>query len=367
MVYKMSDIILGSGTGVGSLPHKDAEKAVKMSINSFCRFPHWPQTPAFSDRGNMIDQAVFALENFGLVKCLPSGSYMFCEDDPDWHKNFTDFFEFYKEFMEGSGSEGLIDHYFSLPEQGFPGFYIFKEIVQKLDASKTVLKGQTAGPLTVGLALKDSSGKPSIYSEMLREILIMCIHLQIFWQFKELNEYANDTIVFVDEPSLTALGSSAYVALKKRWVKDSLERLIELLKTEDCNLGFHACGGGDWSVPFELDFKIVNFDAYNYFESLFSYRDQLKKFLDGGGILAWGIVPTDFNGNPEDLLDLLEDKIELLEEIGIDRQRLMNNILITPACGLGSSDLKTSEKVYDAVKFISNNYLTEDYGRAKNI
>ena len=46
-------------------------------------------------------------------------------------------------------------------------------------------------------------------------------------------------------------------------------------------------------VIFDAGVDILSYDAYSYFDKLILYPDHLRRFLDKGGILATGIVPTD--------------------------------------------------------------------------
>lgn len=102
----------------------------------------------------------------------------------------------------------------------------------------------------------------------------------------------------------------------------------------------HCCGNTDWSVLMATDIDILNFDAYNYGEALALYTDELKAFLDRGGVLAWGIVPSDeavlAGETAPELLKRLDDLISLLAGKGISYDILLKQCLITPSCGLAT-------------------------------
>ena len=72
------------------------------------------------------------------------------------------------------------------------------------------------------------------------------------------------------------------------------------------------------------------------------FADQIKKFLESGKILAWGIVPTLNVEQLEretvtSLLSQWDEKVKRLESLGIDVQKLTAQSLITPSCGTGSA------------------------------
>ena len=62
-------------------------------------------------------------------------------------------------------------------------------------------------------------------------------------------------------------------------------------------------------------------------------------FLEKGGVIAWGIVPTSgFTGkeSEEDLLKKVGDGISKIERAGVSRQTIAERSIFTPSCGMGS-------------------------------
>lgn len=161
---------------------------------------------------------------------------------------------------------------------------------------------------------------------------------------KELAKRCPDTIIFLDEPYLASLGS-AFVALDNDTVITLTNETLEGLKGLK---GMHCCGNTDWSVLMATDIDILNFDAYNHGASLALYPDELKAFLNRGGVLAWGIVPCEEETLPQasesELLDRMAQLIDALVAKGVDRQVLLEQCLITPSCGLGSISVPMSER-----------------------
>ena len=90
---------------------------------------------------------------------------------------------------------------------------------------------------------------------------------------------------------------------------------------------------------------------------------MIKKFIEAGKILAWGIVPT---GNPEDiekettdsLVAQWEDKAREIEALGVDRTKILNRSLITPSCGTGSLSLDLAKKVLKLTAEVSDRLKT---------
>jgi len=79
-------------------------------------------------------------------------------------------------------------------------------------------------------------------------------------------------------------------------VQLSKERIISLLEEVLAGIsrlkGVHCCGNTDWSVLLDTSVDIISTDTYNYAQSLSLYPAEVKKFLDRGGTIAWGVIPT---------------------------------------------------------------------------
>jgi hypothetical protein len=56
--------------------------------------------------------------------------------------------------------------------------------------------------------------------------------------------------------------------------------------------GVHLCGNPDWDFLLNLDLDVVSLDVYTNAEIFASYAASIRKFIDRGGVIVWGIVPT---------------------------------------------------------------------------
>ena len=48
----------------------------------------------------------------------------------------------------------------------------------------------------------------------------------------------------------------------------------------------------DWDITIESEVDIINFDAYFYAQSVGTYAQKLRKFMEKRRIFIFGIVPT---------------------------------------------------------------------------
>ena len=136
--------------------------------------------------------------------------------------------------------------------------------------------------------------------------------------------------------------------------------MIEAIHLEGALAGVHVCGNAEWSVLLDSSADIVSFDAYSFFDKFILYPQEIKQFLDKGGIIAWGIVPTgDIDSvkkeNVDSLLTLWEKEVDQVEKIGIDRKKIVDQSLITPSCGTGSLPLDIAKRVIEMTQKVSEN------------
>lgn len=151
------------------------------------------------------------------------------------------------------------------------------------------------------------------------------------------------TIIFFDEPSLSSFGS-AFSGLNREEVIVSLN---ECFGAVNGLTGVHCCGNTDWSLLLSTNLDILSFDAYGYLETLALYPEELRKFLERGGLLAWGIVPTSDEiekEDPESLVGRFRVGVNSLSKNGID-PALLQWAIITPSCGTASLPIPLAERV----------------------
>jgi methionine synthase II (cobalamin-independent) len=136
-----------------------------------------------------------------------------------------------------------------------------------------------------------------------------------------------------------------------------LNELVAVIHEQNACAGLHCCGNTDWSIIMDTEIDVISFDAYNYGESITLYPDKLATYLSRGGILAYGIVPSEekvVNETVESLINRLSDLFILMERKGIDQDKVRNAYIITPSCGVGSLPVSLAERVLDLTKEVGN-------------
>ena len=242
--------------------------------------------------------------------------------------------------------EALYEHYlaedldyFAISRDYAAGFYEFVHRPSSI-VPRSYIKGHTIGPISFGLTVTDQDKKASIYNPEFRDCMVKALAMKARWQARELRRTTDDRrqiIIFIDEPYLVSIGSS-FFNIKTEDVVGMLDEVIAAIHQEGAFAGIHCCGNTDWSIVLKTGIDILNYDAYNYPDSIFLYRQDLDGFLKRGGIIAWGVVPNNAEGilpRPEDLLERLDKYRPYLRPPG----------LITPSCGLSGVSIKRSEEI----------------------
>lgn len=337
-------------TGIGSVPFTDAAEACTMLMETV-DFPFWPQLPRLSFREQMIPQYAEGLP--GIVIDDANRRVRF-HLGPDGHEAIL---AFYEKFLSGDLAP------FALSERCAAGFPAFSRLAasRRWDA----VKGQITGPLTFALGVPDAGGRPAYHNFELLDVIQKSLARKAQWQIDRLRAFADTVIIFIDEPILSAFGTSAYLNIGKDDVVRSLNELIAPIHEAGGLAGVHCCGNTDWSLLTATDADIANFDAWEYSRSVSLYPNEIRAFLDRGGMLAWGIVPTSdaIPGQTTDSLRArLFDGFRFLEEKGFDQRLLLDSCLLTPSCGAGNLSIDETRMVFRLLGEVSRRLREEFFG-----
>ena len=334
----------GLATGIGSLPHKDPKEAVDLVLKYLPQTFFWPQLPNLNKNEAMTAQFI---EGMPCLR-MKDGNVIF--DDLDMDNELEDF---YAKIIAKDVEAFRISKDFS---SGLD--YLLKVLGKAKDVK--FIKGQITGPITYGASIKDKDGAMLLNNRQMMEAIINSLVMKALWQIKKFKSYCRNVIIFIDEPYLSCFGS-AYTPVDRLSVIKILTSLISLIRQEeDVFLGLHCCGNTDWSMLMELDLDILNFDSYGYFDRLALYAQDLKKFFFKGGILAWGVIPTNdyaISQAARGYLNRFLHSVEHLVSKGIDRKFIVNQIMFTPSCGMGTLDAERAKAILSTLGSFYTDFL----------
>lgn len=337
-------------TGLGSMPHTDGAAAVDFVLETFPDVPFWPQLPRRVFRENMYAQFTEHLPGVRVEDEKENEERMWVALDAGWLDEAE---VFYAAFLEEDPARMALS-----PEYA-AGLY---ELLRRGPlAGAWVVKGQVTGPISLGLQMTDQDMRPSLYDDMMRDVIVKNALRQAQWQETQLRALCPRTIIFVDEPFLSMVGS-AFASLSREGVIAALEEIFSGVQGWT---GTHCCANTDWSMLLETSADVLSFDAYEYAEYLALYPDELRGFLARGGMLAWGVIPNTGQAAETSTLDqaweVLERAILLFERKGFDRRELLPRSFITPACGTGALPVPVAERVMRLARQLSDQ-VREEYG-----
>lgn len=296
----------GQVTGIGSLPHRDPEDAVRFVAEHSPTIPFWPQLPQRSDDEMMIPQMLSPLRE-GLQWHSPARFDISVDKLNDFRRQLREV-------------DAILD------ETSAAGFYAFERACRANTFTQaTALKGQITGPITLAHCLF-VDGKPlTTQPEILAEFTGYLCRLGL-WQIQQLQQFGKPVLLFIDEPALT-LGASSPPSLS------SFLQLVATLRSAGAYVGIHCCASELPDLICRVKPDIISFDAHQGLEVFLSHPD-VQAFIGEGGWLALGIVPTLTDLSPFDPAQTLLRLVGAVEK-GCDLSLLASQALITATCGLG--------------------------------
>lgn len=334
---------------IGSLPHRNLDDAMAVVKKDFFNIPFFPQLANVNKNEDMIIQFLEGLPSF-----LPfnTGKFLFDTESENFFEALEEFFTDYEDIILDKNSDKL-DKYRISPDFSC-SFSEFEKIIR--ETKSDYAKGQIVGPFTLATSLQDKNGQSAIYDETLTDIIVKLLSLKVLWQIKRI-KLANPAavpIIFMDEPTISQLGTSAYLTISENDVVAMLKDISDLIKDNGGISAVHCCGKCDWTIPIRAGIDIINFDAFAFSQNLSVYALEIEKFLQCGGKIAWGIVPT-LNcealetSTLESIVDKFYKSVNYLTKKGVDEKLVIDNSLITSSCGAGSLPVELAEKAMDLV------------------
>ena len=321
---------------IGSPPHTDPKKAVDLVLEKLTSIPMWPQLPNRGFQENMYAQ--FATRLPGV--CIDNARKKVQVDLRDYDPEAI-YMAILSDDMDA----------FAMQEDNFSGFH---ELMSRpLPDDVVAVKGQVTGPVSMGLQTIDQDDKPVIYDETYGEIVRKNLNLMARWQERELRKKCSNTIIFIDEPYLSMIGTpfaSVSGEDAARWINEVVDGL-------EGTKGVHCCANTDWPMVMGSDIDLLSFDAYDYGHTIALYPEEASAFLERGGAFAWGVVPNNeeviARESVGSIVQRAEEAFRGLIDKGIDEDLLLEHSILTPQCGLSGLDEATAGKVLDLLTDVS--------------
>ncbi|MBW2003374.1 MAG: hypothetical protein JRI72_02005 [Deltaproteobacteria bacterium] len=329
-------------TAMGIMPHKDVDRALEIALS--VDVPFWPQLPLFSYYEDMYVQVS---EHFpGILLDLEKRTLRF---------SMEKFIREVEETMEHFDEP----EYFDISDAYS---VVYRKFLELNLSNRPAIRGQLEGPISFGFRVVDQDDRPIIFDDTVRSFMLEFLAKRVNIQLSQLKKLNTNAFMFVDEPGLQFL-FSAMAGYGDQAARGDMETFFSMI---DRPRGVHLCGNPDWDFLLGQDLDILSIDVYTNGEVFPLYRSSIRRFLERGGILVWGIVPTNFEHfEKEDMVSLekrLEEMWLSLEKKGIDLELLLSQSMLSPAtcCLVNPDGEKTVEKAFKIIRRLSER-LREKY------
>lgn len=295
----------GLATAVGSLPHRDPAAAVALVLDLLPDLPAAPSLPRRSPLEGMLGQAAagvpgVALRADGSLAVDPTRL------DPDG--------------TTAGGVDG-------------PGFACLRAFLAAVAGRTGPVKLQLTGPVTFGVALA-RAGAPGERAFPVAAAAVRARARAVLAAARAAVPAAT-LVVVLDEPGLVTAFRPGFPLPAERTV-DLLSGALAALEPEALT-GIHCCGPTDWGAVLAAGPDLVSAPVGGGLDRV---PAGLAGFLERGGRVAWGAVPTDgpVGDRPEPLARRLAAEWRALAAGGCDPDLLRRQSLVTPVCGLAGHD-----------------------------
>jgi hypothetical protein len=234
------------------------------------------------------------------------------------------------------------------------GFFAFVEACERgMFRSARAVKGQMMGPITTACSLS-VEGMLFIDHPGYRLGIADYIVRLARWQVDTLLKCAPSVILVLDEAYLGMAIRQA--PLRRDAVVDVLKSVILRVRRPGVLVGIHCCDELPLSVVNEIEADLYSFDAHHGGATFASDTDG-RRFVERGGHVAWGWVPT-LDNLDRILADHVVDRwLDAASALGAkdDRGliRIRDRSLITASCGLAGSSPDTCERSFQLASEIS--------------
>ncbi len=312
----MTPWLPGTVTGVGSLPHRDARQAAEFVLARCPALPFVPTLPRRSPAENMIAQAVSGIQGI-------------------------DFGQYGSLSVDARRIDPLAPVSTDLDHDAYLGLRTFVEVAA---GRPTSVKWQFVGPISLGVALL-RSGVPAspAFAVAVRAVRA---HLRVIHDYLDEALPGCRQLLVLDEPSFPDVMDDGFPIPPDSAI-DLLSGALAVIESTTV-VGVHCCGDADWAGIIAAGPGVLSLPARR---ELIGVAGYLAHFLERGGMVIWGVVPTDgpIFHSPQRRWRDLTALWDSLVEAGCDRDRLVGQALLSPDCGVGLLDESVASGVFDVV------------------
>jgi hypothetical protein len=299
-------------TAMGIMPHRDIDRALELAFS--LDIPFWPQLPKVHLHEDMYVQAS---EHFPGITVDEDGGKITLD-----HASFA-------EQLEDYSAKMMDEDFFRLT----PGYsVVYHRFMERPLEGYPAVRGQQIGPVSFGFKVTDEDKRPIIYDDEVRTILFDFMQRKANAQYREMREHNANAFVWLDEPGLGWVfsGMTGYDDIRAR------SEYRDFLQGMAGPPALHLCANVNLPYLLELGIEVLSFDAYQIDVMPKGYAAAVAAFIEGGGIIAWGIVPVDSLSLSTETAETLAERLAgywgvVAAGSNVTAERLARQALLAPA------------------------------------
>jgi methionine synthase II (cobalamin-independent) len=319
------ELPFGAVTGVGSLPHTDAAAAAAFVLERWPELPSVPSLPQRSPWERMLGQVSVGVRGVTI---------------DDQGRLVVD-------------AERVNPRVQIVPDLDHDAFGGLRAFLAAAAGRKGPVKWQLTGPVTYGMALwRAGLVAPVAFDVAIRAVRV---HLRAIHKAIAQALPACPQVVVLDEPSMSGVQREDFPLAPDAAI-DLVSGALAAIETTTL-AGIHCCRQGerapDWPAILAAGPGLLSLPAD---PSLVDVAGHLADFLDQGGSIAWGAIPTDrpVAASADRYWRELAAVWCDLVAAGCDPGAIRRQALVTPACGLGLHDEASANLVADLLQDIGD-------------
>jgi hypothetical protein len=304
----------GATAGVGSLPHLDPAAAAAFAVAEF-DIATIPSLPRRSCDELMIAQALVGVTG---VRTGPDGSID----------------------VEASSVKPLASIATDISHDAFTGMRSFLDLAARVGLDGAAVKWQFVGPVTLGVALH----RAGLDREAAFDLALSAVRDRL----GALSSVVTDALpnsrqmVILDEPWFAELMRPGFPIPPDEAI-DRMSSAMAALPSSTLT-GVHCCAPCDVATLLASGPNVVSLPVA---PDLVDWVGYLTRFLADGGVIAWGVTPTDgpVSSTAERQWRALSDLWCALVQRGCDPVLLRRQSIVTPQCGLAMHSVSVARRI----------------------
>ena len=313
-VATRSHLADGATAGVGSLPHVDAAAAAAFAIGEF-DIATIPTLPRRSPHETLLGQAVVDLAG---VRHGDDGGLIV---EP--------------ELLEPTAAVET-----DLTHDAFTGIRAFLDLAATIRLDGAAVKWQFVGPVTLGVALH----RAGLAAETAFDLALSVVRTRLAHISAAVSEALPNSsqLVVLDEPWFAELMHPGFPIPPDEAV-DRISGAMAALPISTIS-GVHCCAPCDVATLLASGPNVISLPVS---AELVDWVGYLTRFLDDGGTIAWGVMPTDgpVPSSSDRQWRELSDVWCSLVQRGCDPVLLRRQSILTPQCGLAYHSASVARRI----------------------